>query len=124
MFRFNQSTGKVTHDGGPFGWAYSGHGAGVNNPELQYEPEIGPIPVGSYTIGAPFTHPHAGPVCMRLTPNPGTDDKGRAGFMWHGDNAANNRTASEGCIISPHTDRLAVAALVSYGDNQLEVVSQ
>jgi hypothetical protein len=124
MFRFIQKTGEVLHNGGHFGWAYSGHGNGVNNPDLQYEPEIGPIPVGSYTIGRAFVHPHAGPVCMRLTPNTGTDDHGRAGFMWHGDNAANNRTASEGCIISPHLERSLAAALVSCGDDQLEVVAQ
>jgi hypothetical protein len=124
MFRFNQSTGEVTHQGSHFSWSYSGHGNGVNNPSMQYVPGIGPIPVGTYTIGPPFVHPHAGAVCMRLTPNPGTDDHGRDGFMWHGDNIAANHTASEGCIISPRVDREAAANAVNHGDNQLEVVSQ
>jgi hypothetical protein len=123
MFQFKQSTGEVLHNGVHLGRAYSGHGAGINNPALQGVPDVGPIPVGWYTIGAPFQHPHAGQLCMRLTPNPGTDTKGRAGFMWHGDNLANNRTASEGCIISPHQDRLVVTAAVMARDNQLEVIA-
>jgi hypothetical protein len=33
---------------------------------------------------------------------------GRAGFLLHGDNAALNNTASEGCIIIPPQCRTAV----------------
>ena len=34
--------------------AYSGHGPGVNNPDMQAAAGVGPIPVGDYRIGAPF----------------------------------------------------------------------
>lgn len=124
MFTFHQSTGEVTRDGEHFDWAYSGHSAGVNNPALQFMSKVGPIPVGHYTIGPAFVHPVAGAVCMRLTPNPGTDDHGRDGFMWHGDNIAMNHTASEGCIISNRNARSAVAAAVVAGENQLEVLAR
>lgn len=122
MFIFNQTTGEVTHDGQHFDWAYSGHSAGVNNPKMQYIPQVGPIPVGMYTIGPAFVHPHAGAVCMRLTPDKDTDTRGRSGFMWHGDNISLNHTASEGCVISPRIARLAAATAVAAGDDQLLVI--
>ena len=47
---------------------------------------------------------------MRLSPKPGTDTLDRSGFMIHGDNAAANHTASEGCIILSRTTRNMIAA--------------
>lgn len=40
---------------------------------MQNQVGMGPIPTGSYSIGAPFHHHHAGDYAMRLTPNAGTD---------------------------------------------------
>lgn len=123
MWSFQQSTGMLAHDGGEVGAGYSGHGSGVNNPAWQREPMVGPIPQGKYRIGAPFAHPAAGPICMRLTALPGTNTFGRAGFMMHGDNRAMDHTASEGCIIAARGYRLQVAATVLGGDDVLEVIA-
>jgi hypothetical protein len=88
---------------------------------MEKVPMVGPIPVGVYTIGSPFTHPTCGPEAMRLTPNPGTNDFGRSGFLMHGDNSELNHSASEGCIIVAHSIRDQVVAAVAAGDDQLTV---
>jgi hypothetical protein len=96
---YQQSTGKVAHDSATAGFGYSGHGAGLNDPAMEAEPDIGPIPAGRWTIGPPKTPPdHLGPLAMPLTPV-GFDPHGRSAFFIHGDNAAGNRSASHGCII-------------------------
>ena len=123
MFEYSQGSGKLSHNGHVLTTAYSGHGADVNVHDAQFIPGMGPIPVGSYTIGEEFVHPHAGPICMRLTANPGTDTHGRDGFMMHGDNSLANHSASEGCIIVCRPVRIIVAEAVSVGDNQLEVTA-
>ena len=94
---------------------YSGHGPGLNNPDLQgtkYYPGVpgsygGPIPVGTYGIGPPTTK--IGPVTIPLTPLPGTNTFGRNGFYIHGDNSAGNHSASEGCIVLPPDPRKKIA---------------
>ncbi len=106
---YSQSTGKLKLGETTFGSGYAGFGEGVNNPEDETIPNVGPIPVGDYTIGPAFTHPAAGPITMRLTPQTGTDTLGRSGFLMHGDNQAMDHTASHGCIIMPHPVRVTVA---------------
>jgi hypothetical protein len=123
MFLYHQSTGVLMKDGVVLGTCYSGHGAGVNNPADQTIQMVGPIPVGTYTIGSPFTHPTCGPEAMRLTANAGTETFGRGGFLMHGDNSEMNHTASEGCIIAARTIRDQVKEAVAAGNNQLTVVS-
>jgi hypothetical protein len=93
----------------PLGPAYSGHGAGVNNPDLEAVHDVGPIPRGSYSIGEPFTDPEKGPLVMRLTPLPGTNVFGRDGLLIHGDNQLMNQSASLGCVIAAHFIRQAIA---------------
>jgi len=92
---------------------YSGVGAGLNDSESESVGEdddpnnSGPIPRGSYTIGPQqlnVTHgprPKKLPASMRLIPDASNDMFGRAGFLIHGDNQAENNTASQGCIILP-----------------------
>jgi hypothetical protein len=97
------------------GTGYSGNNEGYNNPDMADVPNVGPTPPGTYDIGPPFTHPLAGPVTMRLSPHPGTEEFGRAGFMIHGDTAAHaadprpDNSASEGCIVLPRQIRQTVA---------------
>ena len=107
---YSQTTGKLSLGETTFGCGYAGFGEGVNNHADQGIPTIGPIPVGTYTIGPASTHPAAGPLTMRLIPQDGTDTLGRSGFLMHGDNQAMNHTASHGCIIMPHSVRAMVAA--------------
>lgn len=107
---YRQSTGELIFNGAVVATGYSGAGAGINNNAMQAERNTGPIPVGSYTVGAPFTHPHAGPYTMRLTPRPGTNTFGRAGLMLHGDSRRHPGAASEGCIIENIGARMRVWA--------------
>lgn len=81
---------------------------GINNPADEGIPDIGPIPEGQYTIGQVFTHPKAGPLCMRLYPAATNNERGRSGMMMHGDTAIAGH-ASEGCIIMPRATRVLVS---------------
>ncbi len=90
--------------------AYSGHGPGLNNPAMEAVSNVGPIPAGLWRVGDPLNPPdHLGPLAMPLAPAPGTDPKGRVALFIHGDNAAMNHTASDGCVILPHNVRATVA---------------
>jgi hypothetical protein len=101
------------------GIGYSGHAEGKNDPALQNEPNIGPIPCGTYTIGAPFDSPGHGPYCLRLEPDPANQMFERSGFLMHGDSIVHPGMASMGCIIQLHAVRLQVW---ESGDHKLEVV--
>ena len=122
-FAYQQSTGNFAQDGTILAIGYSGNGPQMNDPASQGVKDHGPIPQGTYTIGPPEQDPVTGPVSMRLQPAAGNEMFGRGDFLLHGDTAAMNHTASDGCIILPHPARLTVAAAVLGGDNQLTVVS-
>jgi len=105
---------------------YSGHDFGVNCPEADGIPSVGPIPRGAWTIGPLLTdeelraHQLHGPV-MRLLPRPETVTHGRSGFLIHGDLPAASRAASHGCIILPLQAR---EAIWDSGDRDLVVIEQ
>ena len=122
---YSQSTGQLTHvdpDGNidyTANGGYSGNGNGLNNPAMQNVQNVGPIPQGSYTIG-PWHHADStGPGTMNLTPNAGTNTFGRTLFRIHGDNSAQNHTASNGCIVEPRNVRQQIA---NSNDTCLQVV--
>ena len=85
---------------------YAGNGTGLNNPAAQNQPNVGPLPQGDYTVGDPNNR--RGPITLPLTPDPGNNMFGRGGFLIHGDNAAQNHTASEGCIVAPRDCRSSI----------------
>lgn len=118
---YAQSTGEMLQDGAVIGTGYSGNGAGLNNPDAQDQHDVGPVPQGSYTIGPAVSPPdHLGPLALPLIPDPGNTMFGRNAFFIHGDNAAQNHTASDGCIIlSPAIRQRVVAS----NDTSLVVVS-
>jgi hypothetical protein len=96
----SQGTGALYRDTLFVATGYSGAGEGKNNPALQGVVDVGPVPRGDYTIGAPecvtAPGPH-GPYILRLTPAPGTNTHGRDGFLIHGDSTsipAPRRTAA------------------------------
>lgn len=126
MWTYQQSTGQLTNpDGVLVGVGYSGGDEGkeldaVNNQSYENVPMVGPIPRGQWTIGPFFDQiPGKGPIVTHLTPDASTETFGRSGLMIHGDNAAANRSASEGCIILAHPLRQMIA---ESGDTQLLVV--
>lgn len=118
MWTYNQLTGAFTHNGESIATGYSGFEAGKNNPAMQGEANVGPIPKGRYSIGERFDSETHGPIVMRLTPAEGTDTFGRSGFLIHGDSLRNPGEASHGCLILPRPVRIAIA---QSADKSLEV---
>lgn len=117
-WRWEQNTGRLFRpDGLMQAVGYSGHWDGSktlvydhrNRSEDQELHALGPIPVGTYTIGAAFTDEHKGPVVMHLTPLAGNEMFDRSGFLIHGDSLAHPGQASEGCIILSRPARQAIA---------------
>jgi hypothetical protein len=120
MWTYNSSNGSLAHNGALVGTGYSGINEGLNNPTLQNEHDIGPIPQGYWTVGDFFDDPGGkGPIVCHLTPAEDTDAFGRGGFMIHGDNSEADHTASHGCIILQRAFREQVR---DSGDTQLLVV--
>jgi Protein of unknown function (DUF2778) len=100
VWQFVQQTGELLHDGEHVAFGYSGRDEGKNNPALEAEHNVGPIPHGVWTIeGPPFDSPEHGPFCMRLIPSPDVDTYGRIGFLMHGDSIEHPGCASMGCMI-------------------------
>lgn len=122
MWTYEQRSGELFDARGErAAIGYSGFDGGKNEPTWQEHPDLGPIPRGTYTIGAPEcvqkAGPH-GPFVLRLTPDPDNRMFGRAGFLMHGDSVAHPGSASHGCIILRRAAREIVAAS---GDNRLHV---
>lgn len=129
MWTYRQRSGELLRDGKFVAKGYSGKddgdgvpepGEGKNDPSAQTIRSIGPIPVGRYAIGQPFTHKTAGVFVMRLHPVAGTNTFGRSGFLIHGDSIKNPGTASQGCIVLPRWVRRTIW---ESRDLELEVVS-
>jgi type VI secretion system (T6SS) effector TldE1-like protein len=120
MYTYHQSTGLLARNGATVLTCYAGHGAGVNNPAMQNQHDIGPLPQGRYVMTALVDSPHTGLATIILDPHPANQMFGRSGFRIHGDNSAANRTASNGCIIAGHApDRTGIW---HSGDRDLEVI--
>ena len=101
--------------------AISGNGTGLDTPAAQNQPNVGPIPQGTYTIGVAHTPPdHLGPLALPLYPDPANTMFGRFGFFIHGDNQFMNQTASNGCVIMSYDLRQQIA---SSGDTNLIVTA-
>jgi len=124
-WRYEQKTGRLLHYADDESTAervaigYSGAGEGKNNPAMQDVQNVGPLPIGQYTIGEPTDTKTHGPYVLHLTPDPANEMYGRSGFLIHGDSVVEPGTASEGCMIFSRTIREKVW---DSGDRQLEVV--
>lgn len=119
MWTYIQKTGELLHDGQHVASGYSGFEQGKNNPDMQDKPDVGPIPVGSYTIGPMYHDTTHGPVVMHLWPAATNEMFGRDGFLIHGDSIAHPGSASHGCIILERPVREEIA---KSPDRQLQVV--
>lgn len=117
---YSQSTGELRHNGVLVATGYSGAGAsfshGRNNPGMQANPNVGPIPQGRWRIGAMTNSRQTGPNVLPIAPV-GHEAFGRTSFQIHGNNRTDN--ASHGCIIMPPAVRRQIA---DSGDHDLEVV--
>lgn len=118
-WQYKISTGEITHDDTHIETAYSGlAGQCRNNPDCCSIHNVGPIPVGDWTLGPCYDDPHRGKCTVRLLPKPETETFGRSGFLIHGDNISH--TASEGCIIASLGIR---QKLCSSTDKELRVIA-
>lgn len=122
---YEQSTGRLySPDGAHAATGYAGgnegkNPEGVNNHAMQAMPNIGPLPVGFYTIGVPIAESKLGPFAIPLNPYITNSMFGRGDFYCHGDTSQMNHSASEGCIIMPRVVRNELAAST---DKQLAVI--
>ena len=127
-WQYSQSTGnlvyvdRLTGQITPVTVGYSGYGVGLNNPQTQQTPNIGPIPQGTWTIQQQQNNvTQTGvrlPGSMRLTPWAGTNTFGRSGFLIHGGDFT-TRSSSAGCIVLPPHIRNRIA---NSGDDELRVI--
>ena len=120
MWTYEQSTGGMFNPEGELaGTGYSGSPEGKNNTLMQAIHNVGPIPVGWYTLQGPVdSHVH-GRYAIPLEPDQLNEMFGRTGFMCHGDSMTNPGDASEGCIIMPHEVRVS---MWESNDHRLQVV--
>lgn len=118
MMTYHQRSGHfyINDDYLTTGWA--GQQYGENNPEMQNVHNIGPLPQGFYTVGPAYIHPHLGPFCFDLTPDPSNEMFGRSLFRIHGASALHSELSSQGCIVLPRNARQNIAAS---GETRLEV---
>lgn len=122
MWIYSQSRGELRDTLGLIGKGYAGNGRGKNNPLLQAEHDVGPLPRGWYTIQAPTdAHAHLGPIAMPLTPDASNEMFGRGDFFIHADSILNPGFASLGCIVQGKPVRQYVARSLPH-DNRLQVV--
>lgn len=110
MTKFQISTGQLSIDGVFIGPAYSGDIDHYNNPSAEALKAKGPIPEGSWGIGAPVDSAATGPFSLPLTPGTETNTLGRGDFLIHGDNPQGNHSASHGCVIAARAIREQIDA--------------
>jgi len=120
MWTYQQKSGLILQNNVIVGNGYSGHGEGLNNPDMEAVHGVGPIPRGLWKMDTPWHDaPHLGPCVVHLEPV-GFDPHGRSGFFVHGDNASADHTASDGCIIlSPNIRH----RMRDSGDTSLTVIA-
>lgn len=127
MWRYDQSSGELSHNGKFVVRGYSGRDYGKNNPGAEDVKGIGPIPAGRWKIvGPPYDSAKVGPFVLKVfaadeaVPDDTHEETGRGAFRIHGDSVRAPGTASHGCIIVPRAVRQQIWAS---GDRDLEVVA-
>ena len=121
MWTYNQANGNLSRDGELVATGYSGADPqGKNNPAMEAEHDVGPIPRGLWHVAALTVGetPH-GPYVLHLEPQEDTETFGRGGFLIHGDSINAPGTSSKGCVIMPRSVRERIWAS---GDKELQVI--
>jgi hypothetical protein len=104
MWHYKQNTGRLydnTNKLIAIGYAGGNCGKnreGINNHLMQDKPNIGPLPVGTYTMMEVEEGHPTGPFTIVLQPDSTNIMYGRGGFRIHGDTVI-RQSASEGCIV-------------------------
>lgn len=117
MWKYVQETGQMFQNTTLIDAGYSGSKVGKNNPAMECEKNVGPIPRGYYTIQGQVSKPTA--VTLPLSADdPDYCKPPRDGFLIHGDNSSG--TASTGCIVLKRSTRERIR---DSGDTRLQVVA-
>jgi hypothetical protein len=124
VFTFNISEGTLSGPDETWTGIFSGHGVGYNNPADVAQKGVGPLPPGLYRCGfLEASHPVLGPSVMALTQIQG-ESFGRGSFYVHGASAVHPELSSDGCIIVPRAQRIAMdAAMTVAKDRNLLVIA-
>jgi hypothetical protein len=124
MWTYSQTSGKFYNPQGKcISTGYAGGNCGknkegLNNPDMQDQAKIGPLPEGLYKRGKLVPQSHLGKDAIELVPDPNNEMFGRSDFFLHGDTVPSGN-ASEGCIIQPHDARMEFN---TSDDDQIQVV--
>lgn len=116
---YHQRTGELWRNGRKVATGYSGHGDGLNNPDMQHVRAVGPLPRGKWHIDGVYNSAKVGPFALVLEPMEGTETFGRSAFRVHGDNSKGDKSASNGCLIFPRAIR---DQMWQFKDHTIEVV--
>lgn len=109
IWTYSISKGELS-DGVKTYLGYSGaFGPSCNNAAFCDVACIGPIPLGTWTIGKSVNHPRLGPCSIPLSPGPNTETYGRNGFFVHPENPEHPGHSSDGCCVQGMTARMALA---------------
>ena len=87
-WKYDQSSGELTYNGGHVATGYSGRDWGKNNPSAQAAPGIGPIPAGEWRIAGKRKDFKTGEAILDLFFLTGTNVPGRTPgefFTMHSD---------------------------------------
>jgi hypothetical protein len=119
-YTYYQSTGKFV--GGSGQWkidtkGYSGNGKGRNNPAMQCEKNVGPLPVNVYKLSHCQDYMHGStprPCSFVLSPTEPSKMCGRSDFLVHGCQSCTScdnmtppcGTCSAGCVVIPVHERM------------------
>lgn len=109
MLFYVQSTGELWDGETLLATGYAGRAPALNDPAKDHVLNTGPLPRGRYVLGNAANGTHLGPVAIPLLPIHANNMHGRGGFYIHADNAQQNHSASEGCIVVPIKARQVLA---------------
>jgi len=108
IFTYMQAQGLIwCPDGKLLGNGYSGAPGAKNDFKQQRVKNVGPIPIGMWTIDGYYDSDSLGPAVIVLNPHR-HDACGRTFFRIHGDSRDNPGDASKGCIVLKKEMRLAI----------------
>lgn len=119
LITYSQISGGISLDDENIGDGYSGFGSGLDNPSLEAEHDVGPIPRGKWHIDRWDDHHGTKGPCVAVLSPVDHDAHGRSAFLIHGDNPDVNHSASHGCIIASRPIR---QQLRDSGQTELEVI--
>ena len=101
IFIYQQANGLFWAPSGKLlGKGYSGAPEGKNDYEKEHIKNVGPIPIGLWTIDGHYESGTLGPNVIVLNPHR-HEAHGRTAFRIHGDSKKNPGDASQGCIVLP-----------------------